>query len=81
MNCELRRTDWVAPPEIIATSEEGCTNTCMLADADFLETVFVTVAVNVYMIEVFNENGGKRYLDGSREVEEMIPVGESVEGQ
>ena len=53
----------------------------MLADADFLETVFVTVAVNVYMIEVFNENGGKRYLDGSREVEEMIPVGESVEGQ
>ena len=59
----------MAPPEIIATSQDGCTYTCVLVDADFFVAVFVTVAVSVYMMEVCNENGGSKYFDGSREEE------------
>ena len=57
----------MAPPPITATRSDGCTYTCMLVDADFLEAVFVTVAVSVYMMDVVNENGGSRNFDGSRE--------------
>jgi len=39
----------------------------MIAEADFFDAVFVTVAVSVYMIDVLRENGDKRNLDGSRE--------------
>ena len=78
MNCVFSRADCMAPPEIIATSRDGCTNTCMLVDADFFEAVFVTVAVSVYMMEVCNENGGSKYFDGSRE-DEVIDSCESLE--
>ena len=67
---EFNLTDWLDPPEITATSKDGCTNNCMLVEADFFEAVFVTVAVSVYIIEVFSEYGGSRNFDGSREVEE-----------
>ena len=50
----------------------------MLVDADFFEKVFVTVAVNVYIMEVCNENGGSKYFDGSRE-EEVIDSCEPLE--
>ena len=42
----------------------------MLVNADFFDAVFVTVAVKTYMMDDFNENGGKRYFDGSREEED-----------
>ena len=79
MNNEFNLTDWLDPPEITATSKVGCTNNCMLVEADFLVAVFVTVAVSVYMIEVFSEYGGSKNFDGSREVEEADGDG-SVEG-
>ena len=65
-------TDCVVPPEITATSADGCTNTCMLADADFCDTVFVTVTASVYILEVFNEYGGNRNFDASRDCEEIV---------
>ena len=67
----------MAPPEITATSKDGCTNTCMLVVADFFEAVFVTVTVSVYMTEVFSENGGSKYFDGSREEDDS---NESIDG-
>ena len=52
----------------------------MEVEVDFIDTVFVTVAVNVYVTDVCIENAGKTYFDGSREVDGMIanadPTGE-----
>ena len=70
MKSEFNLTDWLDPPKITATSNDGCTNTCMLVEADFLVAVFVTVAVSVYMMDVFKENGNNKNLDGSREEDE-----------
>ena len=69
MNFEFSLTEFIAPAEITATSRDGCTYTCMLVDADFFEAVLVTVAVSVYIMEVFNENGASKNFDGSREDE------------
>ena len=67
----------MAPPEIIATSRDGCTNTCILVDADFFDAVLVTVAVSVYIMEVFNENGASKYFEGSRD-DDVITIVESA---
>ena len=49
----------------------------MLVDADFFEAVLVTVAVSVYIMEVFNENGASKNFDGSRE-DDVITIVESA---
>ena len=43
----------------------------MEVEVDFIDAVFVTVAVSVYVTDVCIENAGRTYFDGSREVDFM----------